>query len=138
MLIKRVLFEKFKMKKTLTGIVVAGMVALGAAGCNVTHPEYSFNGMIGEEQVCFYETNAGRTNTLVVVRENGNKIEFVDDVGDDLKLEYVSITVGGNKSTYSIDSKNPKIVDVVEKAQKEFESYLSKIMEIQTAPLYND
>jgi len=120
-------------RKTLTSIVLAGALALGGAGCS-NNPEYHFNGKIGEEQVKFYEEDAGNDNILEVVKTDGSKVKY-GDLNDDFKLEYVQITVGDNTTKYNASSTNPVVKGIVEKAQKEFDDYLTKITEIQTAPL---
>jgi len=121
-------------RKTLTSIVLAGALALGGAGCS-NNPEYHFNGKIGEEQVKFYEEDlGGDDNILEVVKADGSKVKY-GDLNDDFKLEYVQITVGDNTTKYNASSTNPVVKGIVEKAQKEFDNYLTKITDIQTAPL---
>ncbi len=121
-------------RKTLTSIILAGALALGGAGCS-NNPEYHFNGKIGEEQVKFYEVDlGGNHNILEVVKADGSKVKY-RDLNDDFKLEYVQITVGDNTTKYNASSTNPVVKGIVEKAQKEFDDYLAKITEIQTAPL---
>ena len=120
-------------RKTLTSIVLAGALALGGAGCS-NNPEYHFNGKIGEEQVKFYEGDFGNDNFLEVVKTDGSKVVY-GDIDDDFKLDYVKITVGDNTTKYNASSSNPIVSGIVEKAQKEFDDYLTKITDIQTAPL---
>lgn len=120
-------------RKSLTNIILAGALALGGTGCS-NNPEFHFNGKIGEEQVKFYEILFGEVNILKVVKADGSKVKYAD-FNDDFKLEYVKITVGDNTTKYNADSKNPVVTGIVEKAQKEFDAYLTKITEIQTVPL---
>jgi len=121
-------------RKTLTSIVLAGALALGGAGCS-NNPEYHFNGKIGEEQVKFSEGKGkAYSNILEVVKADGSKIRYAD-LDDDFKLDYVQITVGDNTTIYNAGSSNPVVTGIVEKAQKEFDDYLTKITDIQTAPL---
>ncbi len=131
-----------KSRKTLTSMVLFGTSMITGA-CSI-NPEYVFNGKIGEEQVKFYKeefrdkTILGDTNILEVVKTDGNKTRYVDFLGDDLKLEYIEMTVGENTIRtylYSGSAQNPIDADVLEKNQKEFDTYLVKIRDIQTAPL---
>ncbi|MFH1326707.1 MAG: hypothetical protein ABIH59_01105 [archaeon] len=122
-------------RKTLTSIVLAGALALGGAGCG-RNPEYDFKGKIGNEYVESFETLPnGFTylSNLKVKKEDGSKILYFS--GDDFKLDYVEVTVGENTTRYEANSKNPIYKEIIQKAQKEFDDYLSKITEIQTAPL---
>ncbi len=119
--------------RTLTKIALAGTLFLGESGCNAT-PEYHFNGKIGEEQIKFYESGWTRANVLVVRKTDGSEVRY-EDFGKDFKLDCVEITVGDNTTEYNSDSKNPAVLDVIKKAQKQFDDYLTKITEVQTAPL---
>lgn len=124
-------------KKTLTNIVLAGTLSL-ATGCSYrNNPEYNFKGDIGEDHVEFYEDNNLLyccSNHLSVTKADGSIIVYIDTYDDHI-LDVVKITVGENTTTYSSDSLNPVVKDVLQKAQTEFDYYLSKIIEIQTAPL---
>ena len=120
-------------RKTLTSIVLAGALTLGGTGCESDSPEYLFNGRIGEDQVKFYE-NGLNDNFLEVVRADGSKVKYFDE-NNDYKLDFVQITVGENTTEYKASSKNPVVIGIVEKAQKQFDTYLTRITEIQTAPL---
>jgi|SRR3989344_2981753 len=120
-------------RKTLTSIVLAGALALGGAGCS-NNPEYHFNGKIGEEQVKFYEKDLANDNFLEVVKADGSKVKY-GDFDDDFRLDHVQITVGDNTTKYNANSTNPMAKGIVKKAQKEFDDYLTKITDIQTAPL---
>jgi len=122
-------------KKTLGIIALASTI--GLAGC-ANNPEYTFNGKIGEEQVKFYEEEFGEYNILKVVKADGSIIRYVDNTKNDLKIEYVEIKVGDNTTQYYLTSKNPIAAGIAQKAQEKFDSYLEKIMEIQTAPLYKE
>ncbi|MDP2673160.1 MAG: hypothetical protein Q8O84_05085 [Nanoarchaeota archaeon] len=120
-------------RKNLTNIVLAGALALGVAGCG-NNPEYHFNGKIGEKQVKFYEKIAGGINILEVVEADRSKSKYIDS-NNDFKLDCVEITVGDNITEYYAASENPVVLEILEKAQKEFDAYLTKITDIQTAPL---
>lgn len=124
-------------RKTLTNIVLAGTVSFGVGCLTSNNPEYSFNGKIGEDQVVFSENATFDhccSNYLYVTKADGSIIVYVD-IDDDNKLDHVRITIGENTTKYSSNSSNPVVKDVLQKAQIEFDYYLSKIIEIQTAPL---
>ncbi|MEK6969971.1 MAG: hypothetical protein AABW48_06090 [Nanoarchaeota archaeon] len=120
--------------KTLTNLVLAGALAVGGAGCD-NYPEYHFNGKIGDEQVEFTDSAFWHYNYLTVVKADGSKLEYLDNVNLDLKVDEVRITVGNNLTRYCAGSKNPAVKPVMELAQKQFDAYLAKIIEVQTAPL---
>lgn len=121
---------------TLTQLVLAGTIVFFGSGC-VTKKEYHFEGKIGEEQVKFYEPwwGLGNSNVLEVTREDGSKSTYIDSSKDNLEIDCVKMTVGDNTTRYCRISKDPEIVDVVERAQREFDAYLKKITETQTASL---
>ncbi len=125
--------------KTLTNLVLTGALALGGAGCLGTrHDEYHFSGKIGEEQIEFSESPNYYWNTLKVVKADGSTIAYEDNRGDDLKLDFICILPKENTtSCYYADSKNPAVKPIMEQAQKQFDDYLAKILEINTAPLRN-
>lgn len=103
-------------------------------GCTDNNLEYHFNGKIGEDAVKFYELDLGATNVLEVVKANGDKVKYLD-YRNDFKIDCVALTVGDNTTEYHSTSSNPLAVNIVEKAQKEFDAYLARITAIQTAPL---
>ncbi len=121
-------------RKTLTSIVLAGALAFGGAGCG-RNPEYNFKGKIGNEYVGSFEIAPDFTysRNLMVIKEDGSNILYFS--GDDLKLDYVVVRVGENITIYEANSKNPICKEIIQKAQKEFDDYLTKITKIQTAPL---
>ena len=125
-------------RKSLTNIVVAGALALGGTGC-YNNPKNHFDGEIGRDHVHLWEpTFLGIFNEvhLEVVKADGSKLDFVD-YGKDLTInDHVTITIGKNTTTYNVSSQNPAIKVIIQKAQEEFDRYLSEITEIQTDPLY--
>ncbi|MFH1455666.1 MAG: hypothetical protein ABIF40_01830 [archaeon] len=123
-----------RIRNLLTGVALAGALSLGAMGCWQS-PEYHFKGEIDGEQVHFYEPNNGN-NYLDVTKEDGSLIEYCA-IHEDFKLNYIYITIGENRTKYSTDSNNEAVKPIMEQAQKEFDEYLTKILEIQTAPLYD-
>ncbi len=119
-----------EIKKTLTSIVLAGALALGTAGCSKDHSQYKYEGKIGEEQVTFTEKAyflLGGDNILTVTKPDGRVINYVDDFKDDLKLEYVEITKNGQTTKYTADDEVGK--PILEKAQKQFDTYMQQIKE---------
>ena len=116
-------------RKSLTSIILAGALALTGAGCS-KHPEFDFNGKVGEEQVRFYESGIGFTNTLEVVKADGNKTIYTD-FNDDFRLEYVQFTLmmpyGDTIKSYSRSSQDLAGREIVQKGQEEFDAYLTKI-----------
>ena len=123
------------MKKTLKSIVLTGALSLSEYGC-LKNPEYSFYGNIGEEQVRFHEESilVSSLSFLDVIKRDGGIVRYWD-YGSDLVLDSVQVRVGNNTTKYSANSSNPVAKEIVQKAQKEFDSYLTKITEIQTVPL---
>ncbi|MBW6442198.1 hypothetical protein K0A97_00230 [Patescibacteria group bacterium] len=122
-----------KVKNTLTGIVLAGALALGVGGCTA-NPDYNFEGKIGEEQVKFFERNGCDCSFfLEVLKPNGNKIKYAFD--ENSNLDYFQITVGDSTTKYSAYSPNPVVTGMVRKAQKELDFYLTRIIDLEAAPL---
>ncbi len=112
-------------KKSLAYIAVGATLALGGCDEKADYSRYKFNGMIGEEKINFgrrYIFPFCNENFLNVKNKEGNEIEYIDYVGDDLKID--SIWANGNK--YSKDELGPKVLEI---AQKKFDSYLVKILE---------
>lgn len=74
--------------KTLTNLVLAGALVMGGVGCYAYHPEYHFNGKIGDEQVKFNESdNLTCDNFLIltVIKADQSKVVYGDVTGEDLK-----------------------------------------------------
>ncbi|HLC81237.1 MAG TPA: hypothetical protein VJH68_01135 [Candidatus Nanoarchaeia archaeon] len=126
--------DKQKMPRT-TGTLAAVVLssAIGFGGCCL-NPEYNFKGKIGEDQVRFYERGIYGANHLEVITSNGDIISYLDS-NDDFQLDRVNITSGENTAVYFSHSKNEAVKKVLAEAQKRFESYLAKIIEINTRSL---
>jgi len=107
-------------------------LALGI-GCK-NNLEYHFNGKIGEEQVYFHESFTA-DDILEITKTDGSKVKYYSSSGDNLKLTYVEITVGTNTTQYHSYSENPRVKELLDQAQREFDDYLANITMIQTAPL---
>lgn len=124
-------------RKNLVSLALAGALALGGAGCGYKHPEYNFKGKIGEEQVSFYMSDSLFNDCyLEVIKADSTKIYFIDYACESSpKVDCLVITIGENTTEYCTPSSNDAVKKVLEEAQKQFDSYLEKIMEIQTAPL---
>lgn len=128
-------------KASLIGIVLVGGIGLAAAVLGYPtskNAQYNWEGKIGEDQVSFRHryfslpsfipnyVQAG--NILTVIKQDGRVIRYVDSKKDDLKLEYIEVTKD-NKSKKSPNDELEK--QVLEEAQKQFDSYLQKIKEIR-------
>ena len=121
------LISNIKSKAKQIGLV--GAVLLGAAvsgGCSEfkwRHPEYKFDGKIGEEMV-EYNKKTSLGNYLQITREDGTEIVYVDECEVDLKLNRVDITQNGNKKIY-------RDKEFLEKSQVIFDAYLQRILEVK-------
>jgi len=112
------------MKRTLTGIALAGAFAIGGLSCG-SHNEYDYSGKFKGEQIYF--SSSLFVNYLTVIRADGTRINYMDDVGNDLKLGCVSIIPKDKNMTFY---RNDKVGQkVLEEAQKQFDDYLAKILE---------
>src|SRR3989344_2107397 len=117
-------------RKTLTSIVLAGALALGAVGCSKDRSRYVYGGKIGEDQVTFTQESrflSENSNFLIVTKPDGRVIKYLDLVRNDLMLEYVQITANGITTNYTVNDEVGK--PILEEAQKQFEVYLEKIDE---------
>ena len=117
-------------RKTLTSIVLAGALALGAVGCSKDRSRYVYGGKIGEDQVTFTQESrflSENSNFLIVTKPDGRVIKYLDLVRNDLMLEYVQITANGITTNYTVNDEVGK--PILEEAQKQFDAYLEKIDE---------
>ncbi|MBU1203686.1 MAG: hypothetical protein KKG60_01310 [Nanoarchaeota archaeon] len=116
-------------RKTLTSMVLVGVLALGISGCRKDHSQYKYDGKIGEDQVIFREKSylgiSSDDNILRVIKPDGRIIEYKDRLRDDLKLESVEITKDGQTTTYYLDDEIGK--PILKEAQKQFDNYLQQI-----------
>ena len=125
--------------KTLQSIVFSGILALGAIGCNTPDRSvYEFNDKIGDEWVHFHSQNSffgTKNNILTITSLDGKKRRYVDDVENDLVLEYVQIIENGKIQKYDFTLSFPddltKEVNIV--AQSQFNYYLRLITETKTS-----
>lgn len=126
------------MKNRLLPCVLTGVgLVSGLVGCDFgDNGEYHFNGKIGEEQVHFYESRDGIENYLEVVKADGSIVKYGDTSGNDLKIEYFEIIVGDKRTWYNASFESPGMEEIVQGAHEEFDEYLKKITDIETAPLY--
>lgn len=121
--------------KTLTNLVLAGALTMGGAGCGChLNSKYHFDGKIGDEQVTFFENISGCSNFLVIVKADGSNVVYQDH-NDDFKLESMCRTKGNYTACTFADSNDPAENKTLQQAQKQFDAYLAKIIEVQTAPL---
>ena len=87
----------------------------------VDYSRYNFQGKIGKEDVSFLHIKnfiGERYNHLVV--NDGTKVEYFDNLNNDLKVDYV--TVDGRMAN---TKKNSRVL------QKQFDDYLVKILEVK-------
>jgi hypothetical protein len=122
------------LKNILAGFALVGVAALGNVSC-YSHPEYNYDGKIGDEKVTYLELNKIScgclfpiATVLSVTKQDGRVIDYIDcdgPNGTNLKLERVSITKEGITVDYNIKDVIGK--PVVEEAQKQFDNYLSEI-----------
>ncbi|MEK6940466.1 MAG: hypothetical protein AABW49_01030 [Nanoarchaeota archaeon] len=107
-----------KIRRTLTHILLGGALALGTTGCSKSMYH------IGDDEVIF-ATYLGGINTLTVTKPDGRVIRYVDRLKNDLNLEAVEITVGGNTRRYTANNEVGR--PVLEEAQRQFDAYLHQI-----------
>ncbi|MBI2668111.1 hypothetical protein HYX17_05085 [Candidatus Woesearchaeota archaeon] len=119
------------LRNNLGRIVLASTIGLGLAGCS-DNPEYHFDGKIGEDKVIFYQDFWKASNYLVVTKPDGRTIVYRDtgllSYGN-FTVDQVYITKDGVKKIYS--KKRNDGEEVVKEAQKQFDDYLNKILEIK-------
>ncbi len=115
--------------RSLEALVAGTVLAAGlivSAGCV---EGYRMNG----EDVKF---NRQQTSDSLTVRNWGRFYILYErsyiDLGGDSTVDIFSIADSTGKTTYYADSQNPFDKEAVAIAQKQYESYLSKIIEIQT------
>ena len=116
-----------KIKKTLSGILLAGILTL--LGCkNYSLPYY--NGKIGEDSVYSARETAHiadgwfSRNYLEVRKQDGRKVEFLD-FNKDLRLDKVVKSENGISAYYDNTDAYGRMV--LEKSQRDFEYYLTMI-----------
>ena len=123
------------MKKTLTHIVLgAAAVSVGVLGAALAFKNLSYNDCKQEvyqlegERITLYSSPSKSLNILTVMRADGTKIEYLDNVGYDLKLECLKIYRfnENNSHAYCNDSFGHK---VIVEGQKQFDDYLARIQE---------
>ena len=112
-------------KKSLAYIAIAGTLALGGCGEKADYSKYKFNGMIDEERVNFVVQRNfpfQNYNYLNVKNKEGKEVEYSDSIGNDLKID----SIWANGKSYSKDELGKEVLEI---AQKQFDSYLVKILE---------
>ena len=119
------------MKRTIGVLVLAGTLAL--SGCSKDHSQYRYDDKIGEDHVTFTEekfTIGADDNILTVRKPDGRTIKYIDRRGENLKLEGVEFTNDGETTRYTANDEVGK--PILEEAQKQFDVYLERILEIKT------
>lgn len=115
-------------KLKLVAIIASAIGIFGLAGCEGIHGGYLFDGKIGEEHVKFWEDDIfGTDNYLEITKPDGTRILYRDVLSDDLKVDFLDITVKGKTDTYKLSRDTDK--PVLEEAQRQFDIYLKKILE---------
>jgi hypothetical protein len=126
------------LKKTLTAIVAAVPLVLGAAGCSgyfrmsgcYEHSKYVVhNRNIDGDTVTFTQRRCifADDNIMKVKKGNGRLIEYGDPDRNDLVLEFVKIKKNDTTKTYNAaDTLQKQVVDT---AQTQFDHYLRRILE---------
>lgn len=123
-------------KATVYGLTI---LELGlCSGCAIENEsKYDFNGEIDGEVIKFhketkiwaYKNNKGYENNLEVTKPNNVRIEYIDEIDDDLKIEKIKLydSLGEFKKQYSIEDSVGK--PIIDSAQVQFNNYLEKILE---------
>ena len=121
-----------------TKLIVPIVLAAALTSCTIEDlRQYDFHGKIVEDSVSFcYLILGGPINIMNVTKPDGRNIAYVDHQKGDLKVEYVRIINGDQETKYTPDNYIGK--EVLEEAQKQFDSYLEKIIEIKTAKALKD
>ena len=116
------MLSPMSVKRTLLEILLAGAL-LGSSGCNRTdHSQYDYHGTIDNNIVTFYERKymGNRDeNILIVTEPDSTTTEYVDDIGDDLKIEYSNTSKHDQITRHSPNGET----------QKKFDYYLRRIKE---------
>ncbi len=122
------------MKKALFAIIAIGIMALAfLAGCSANHPEYGFNGRIGNESVATWEF--GNSFCLEIRKIDDVRITY-EDIGKDLKVDVITVHYqDGHRADYQADSISPRVLEVMKEGQKQFDQYLQEIDRINSAPI---
>lgn len=122
------------MKKVFLISIILMALAIFFPGCT-SYEEYHFDGKINGEDVVFWEDDFFLTSHLTIKKIDGTKIKYNDD-RKDLKLDSIKITLPDGKIThYWASSENPIVKEIIKEGQKQFDAYLAKIHEINSAPL---
>lgn len=124
------------MKNTMITICLLVVAVMLISGCK-EYPEYQFNGRIDNEEITFETKNkwggeafSQNGSRLMVVKSNGAIVSYWDNLDEDLKIESVDITTGGETLKYTDDVIGREILAT---AQTQFDEYLKKIVELKKA-----
>ena len=123
------------MKNTLKAMVLAGTIAL--AGCGVRHPEYNFTGEIDGEKISYTEKGTSMTlhRELEVTKTNGVKMVYISDPLVGWGIDKVRIDKNGETIFYQDDVIGS---DALKVAQKQFDGYRQKILEVKREKAMQD
>ncbi len=119
--------------KNLTKTLILGTV-IGLTGCSPSI--YDFNGIIdGEKVYCLSYSSLSRKIEVDVTKKDGRKIDYIS-LGKERKLKSVTVNQGENYSkVYTNDEVGAEALQI---AQKQFDSYLAKILEIKKKQALED
>lgn len=122
-----------KGRKTLRTILFTMYLPFFMSSCDYDHSEFHYNDKIGDEKVIFDEHShpLGNRNILEITRTNEAYVKYVDNKGNDLKLEYILIRKNGKLMKYHKDDEVGE--EIVKEGQVQFDDYLKKIIEIKKA-----
>lgn len=125
--------EKYSRREFLkTATIFAGLVSLiGVTNCgkSIGHrqDQYNFDGEIDGEKIKYWTLYWWNdfNNCLQIVKKDGTKILYTDS-DNDLKVDKLEKVFGVEYNVYINDEVGKP---VLEKAQRQFEGYLNKILE---------
>jgi hypothetical protein len=124
-------------------ILITGLVSLLAA-CSVekpekSFPEYSFSGVLDGEFVIYSDYPDQHRHEIFAFHPGLFAIRYVDNEGDDLKLEYVKEATKGGFLEWYADSPDSNQARTMRLHQYAFDQYLLKIAnaKIQVRPANN-
>lgn len=95
----------------------------------IKYSQYEFDGMMGGAHAIFYAGDFRNGNALELIYSDGSSIIYSS--GIDLELDYVEKIAKGINEFHSRLLGNTKDIEIVEKAQKEFDAWLDVILAIK-------
>ena len=112
----------------IRNLCLAGITAAAMSGCY--DYQYHFKGRIGRDYVVFWEESLGLRHYLKVNRHDGTVVTYID-IDADMSPERVIIeSPRGIKKVYRFRDVWTK--PIFAEAEKQYQSYLKKIIEAKT------